>query len=217
MTDLVHTGDNGAELTGTDEFVKQTVKGCRLFTEPADEVKYYGEARREFWNSDSDEVMLLIQFFNNCIVSGDPESVVIALDGFGRLAKGDDEALHDVIGSVLLRHLDADALEALFDPENQPEYRRYNLALTAQFHPDLLTADRKERIFGVLKKRLKDMMKDRSPEDETLYEEAVILGEFGDGRAIPLLRRYASMLLEQGLRDKYSDLCNEIEKLGGTV
>lgn len=197
-----------------DEFVKQTVKSCRLFTEPAESIKYYGEERREFWNSDSDEVMLLVQFFNNCIVSGDPESVEIAKEGFEKLAEKDDDALHDVISSVLLRHLGTDELEALFDPDNQPEFRRYNLALAAKIHPELLTADRKERLYNSQKARVKAFIKNGQQESREAYEEALILGEFGDNRAIPLLRRFAASIKESSAANFWA-ICSEIESLGG--
>ena len=138
----------------TDEFVKNTIKSCRLFTEPADTVKYYGKDRRDFWNDDSDEVMLLCQFFNNAIVSGDPGSVEIARTGFEQLSEKDDEMLFDVIGSVLLRHIDPDGIIELFDPEKQPEFRRYNLAVAAKTHPEILDEERRNMIFDSLKKRM---------------------------------------------------------------
>ena len=225
----------------TDEFVKNTIKSCRLFTEPADTVKYYGKDRRDFWNDDSDEVMLLCQFFNNAIVSGDPGSVEIARTGFEQLSEKDDEMLFDVIGSVLLRHIDPDGIIELFDPEKQPEFRRYNLAVAAKTHPEILDEERRNMIFDSLKKRMKALIKDNPPETCAVFDEALILAEFGDSRAIPLLRRYAVMLLEPSeaeysmLEDRAKsgekiepkeeltpsmmlwEVCNEIETLGGVA
>lgn len=243
---LIEDMDNvpeGSEpaVNNADAFVKQTIKSCRLFTEPADTVKYYGEQRRDFWNEDSDEVMLLNQFFNNAIVSGDPESVGIAKAGFEQLEKHDDEMLHDVIGSVLLCHLNLEELIDLFDPEKQPEYRRYNLAVTAKFHPELMSEERRTAVFDSLKKRVKAMLRDNPPEAREVFDEALILGEFGDSRAIPVLRRYA-VLLQKPSDEEYAsyeerakkgekvkpvegltpammmwEICGEIEELGGNA
>lgn len=230
-----------AVVDSADAFVKQTIRSCRLFTEPADVVKYYGEERRDLWNEDSDEVMLLNQFFNNAIVSGDPESVGIARTGFDQLDKHDDEMLHDVIGSVLLCHLDLEELAELFDPEKQPEFRRYNLAVTAKYHPDIMSEERRTAIFDSLKKRLKTMLRDNPPEAREVFDEALILGEFGDSRAIPVLRRYA-VKLQKPSDEEYAsyeeraksgekikpvegltpsmmmwEICSEIEALGGNA
>lgn len=243
LIDSTGEGEDGNEsvIDSADAFVKETIRSCRLFTEPADTVKYYGENRRDQWNDDSDEIMLLCQFFNNALVSGDPGSVEIARAGFEQLTIGDDEMLYDVIESVLLRHLDHEEIIALFDPEKQSETKRYSLAVTASIHPDILTEERRDIIFDNLKKRVKTMLKDYSPEARAVFDEALILGEFGDSRAIPVLRRYVALLQEpseaqfaayeerakngEKIKPKEEltpammmwEICGEIESLGGSA
>ena len=192
------------EGEAADKFVKETVESCRLFTLPPDEQKYYVKDRRDQWNEDSDEVMLLLQFFQNCLASGDSEGVALARRAFGQLAENDDDALSESICFVLLTWLGEEELAALFDPDDQPWFRRYKLAVVAGSGSALfdgsgrasgsVNGSKRERIFNVLKRILKDRLKTLDPASGELFNEALILAEFRDDRAIPLLRRYAGSL-----------------------
>jgi hypothetical protein len=195
------------EGEAADKFVKETVESCRLFTLPPDAQKYYSKDRRDQWNDDSDEVMLLLQFFQNCLASGDSKGVALARRAFGQLAENDDDALSESICFVLLTWLGEEELAALFDPDNQPWYRRYKLAVVAGSGSALydgsaqaagtvngVNDSKRERIFNVLKRTLKDRLKTLDPVSGELFNEALILAEFRDDRAIPLLRRYAGSL-----------------------
>lgn len=197
-----------------DNFVRETIESCRLFTLPTEEQKYYTKDRRDQWDEDSDEIMLLLQFFQNCLASGDSEGVVLARRALDQFAEVDDDALQETVGFVLLTWLDGEELEALFDPDKQPWFRRYKLAVTAGYsfratedngvpslHPPIELPDSKrDRVFTVLKKHFKSFLKELDADSQELFNEALVIAEFRDNRAIPVLRRYA-LALRDCLRD----------------
>ncbi len=210
-------GDNGTLMPAdTDGFVRDTVLSCRLFTEPEEEVKYYGDRRRGEWDRDSDEITLLIQYFNNCLLSGDPADLDVARRAFLRLSEKDDDALLEVLSLVMVSRLDASELIGLMNPDGgQPEFRRYALAVACGQFQEALKGERRDAVFSALKAKFRSMM---NVSDPRLHEEAIIFAEFRDQRAIPLLRRYAiSLAKEAGQPGALHEILRLITDIGGNV
>ena len=161
MTDNDNTIDSAAECDPTargTELVYTTVENSRLLTLPATEIKYYLPDARDNWNADSDEVILLLQFFDNCLASGDARSLELARRAFNNLNEKDDEALLETLGFVLVRWLPDDELLAYLNTE-KPEYldaaKRIAANFMAHIRPDGLTdcdfcqPDTEERIDNI--------------------------------------------------------------------
>ena len=205
-----------------DEFVYETIENCRLFTLGADQTKYYTKDRRKFAGEDSDEITLLVQFFGNCLISDDERGLELARRGYRQLADDDDEALFETIGSVLVTRLDAEELKELFVPGNLPEKHRYNLAVCAGNLAHSMGRDKSDALFESVRARFKEMLRTCPPDDAGLEEEAFVLGELRNGRAVPLLRRYVKAVMEAESSGRsagrdYLSVISQIRALGGDI
>ena len=202
---------------------------CRWFSAPAGERKYYLPDRRDDWANDTDEIHAMIDIFDCVAESGDPLLVEKALEGLKKYSDDDDEGVAERMCGVLLRHLDAKKLLGLFDADNGlSEDQKYILAVTAR-DKTLFGADqtRADGLYLLLKGQVKALLKTEEPGSERLFAAATLLGEFGDSRAIPLLRRYCGLLLDAGTvlpqgseefaeyREKFNSMNREVERLGG--
>lgn len=202
---------------------------CRWFSADPDERKYYLPDRRDAWANDTDEIHAIIDIFDGVMESGDPLLVEKALEGLKRYREDDDEGVAERMCAVLLRHLDAEKLPGLFEAERElTEDQKYILAVTAR-DKSLFGGDqtRVDRLYLLLKSRVKALLKTEKPDSERLFAAATLLGEFGDSRAIPLLRRYCGLLLDAGtvlpqgsdefeaFREKFNSMNREVERLGG--
>jgi len=202
---------------------------CRWYTAAPGERKYYLPDRRDDWANDTDEIHAIIDIFDGCMESGEAALVEKALEGLKKFCEDDDEGVAERMCGVLLRHLDGDKLVALFDPEQGlSEDQKYILAVTARdkslFGGDSAKAD---QVYMYLKGQVKALIKTEDPCSERLFAAATLLGEFGDNRAITLLRRYCGLLLDAGTvlpqdseeftayREKFSSMNREVERLGG--
>ena len=216
--------DNDLSARGT-ELVYDTVESSRLLTLPATEIKYYQPDARDRWNADSDEVMLLLQFFNNCIVSGDARSLELARRAFDNLHEQDDEALLETLCFTLATWLPDDELLTYFDPENQPFFRRYHMAVVLGDRHGLRSAESRGAVYSLLKAQFKAMLKTEPTGSEALFDSALALSELKDHRAIPLLRRYAQDLKGDPqdpnrvpqAQEQYMMMLSILRELGGFV
>ena len=203
MTDNDNTIDSAAECDPTargTELVYTTVENSRLLTLPATEVKYYLPDARDNWNADSDEVILLLQFFDNCLASGDARSLELARRAFNNLNEKDDEALLETLGFVLVRWLPDDELLAYLNTEDNPFFLRYQLVVAMGNETIHRSAEFRDAVYDMVKAQFKALLKIEPARSEKLYDAAMMLSELRDARAIPLLRRFA-----QNLKDALPD------------
>ena len=203
MTDNDNTIDSAAECDPTargTELVYTTVENSRLLTLPATEIKYYLPDARDNWNVDSDEVMLLLQFFDNCLASGDARSLELARRAFNNLNEKDDEALLETLGFVLVRWLSDDELLAYLNTEDNPFFLRYQLVVAMGNETIHRSAEFRDAVYDMVKAQFKALLKIEPARSEKLYDAALMLSELRDARAIPLLRRFA-----QNLKDALPD------------
>lgn len=194
MTDNDNTIDSAAEYDPTargTELVYTTVESSRLLTLPATEIKYYLPDARDNWNADSDEVMLLLQFFDNCLASGDPRSLELAMRAFNNLNEKDDEALLETLSFVLVRWLSDDELLAYLNTEDNPFFLRYQLVVAMGNETVHRSAEFRDAVYDMVKAQFKALLKIEPARSEKLYDAALMLSELRDARAIPLLRRFA--------------------------
>lgn len=203
MTDNDNTIDSAAECDPTargTELVYTTVENSRLLTLPATEIKYYLPDARDNWNADSDEVILLLQFFDNCLASGDARSLELARRAFNNLNEKDDEALLETLGFVLVRWLPDDELLAYLNTEDNPYFLRYQLVVAMGNETIHRSAEFRDAVYDMVKAQFKALLKIEPARSEKLYDAAMMLSELRDARAIPLLRRFA-----QNLKDALPD------------
>ena len=203
MTDNDNTIDSAAECDPTargTELVYTTVENSRLLTLPATEIKYYLPDARDNWNADSDEVILLLQFFDNCLASGDARSLELARRAFNNLNEKDDEALLETLGFVLVRWLSDDELLAYLNTEDNPFFLRYQLVVAMGNETIHRSAEFRDAVYDMVKAQFKALLKIEPARSEKLYDAAMMLSELRDARAIPLLRRFA-----QNLKDALPD------------
>ena len=203
MTDNDNTIDSAAECDPTargTELVYTTVENSRLLTLPATEIKYYLPDARDNWNADSDEVILLLQFFDNCLASGDARSLELARRAFNNLNEKDDEALLETLGFVLVRWLPDDELLAYLNTEDNPFFLRYQLVVAMGNETIHRSAEFRDAVYDMVKAQFKALLKIEPARSEKLYDAALMLSELRDARAIPLLRRFA-----QNLKDALPD------------
>ncbi|MBQ2307697.1 MAG: hypothetical protein II184_09315 [Clostridia bacterium] len=203
MTDNDNTIDSAAECDPTargTELVYTTVENSRLLTLPATEIKYYLPDARDNWNADSDEVILLLQFFDNCLASGDARSLELARRAFNNLNEKDDEALLETLGFVLVRWLPDDELLAYLNTEDNPFFLRYQLVVAMGNETIHRSAEFRDAVYDMVKAQFKALLKIEPARSEKLYDAAMMLSELRDARAIPLLRRFA-----QNLKDALPD------------
>ncbi len=203
MTDNDNMIDSAAECDPTargTELVYTTVENSRLLTLPATEIKYYLPDARDNWNADSDEVILLLQFFDNCLASGDARSLELARRAFNNLNEKDDEALLETLGFVLVRWLSDDELLAYLNTEDNPFFLRYQLVVAMGNETIHRSAEFRDAVYDMVKAQFKALLKIEPARSEKLYDAAMMLSELRDARAIPLLRRFA-----QNLKDALPD------------
>ena len=173
MTDNDNTIDSAAECDPTargTELVYTTVENSRLLTLPATEIKYYLPDARDNWNADSDEVMLLLQFFDNCLASGDARSLELARRAFNNLNEKDDEALLETLGFVLVRWLPDDELLAYLNTEDNPYFLRYQLVVAMGNETIHRSAEFRDAVYDMVKAQFKALLKIEPARSEKLYD-----------------------------------------------